>query len=438
MEDLAGYAGEALEFLKRAGAKIGDVVEVKTDWGSITGTLVPRYQYDDKEHIVLKLSNGYNIGLKLENLRDLKWRSAGEKPAFVAPKPLEAKGDLPRVAIMGTGGTIASRVDYRTGAVHATISSEELYALIPELSEIARIEPEILLSVYSENIAPEHWSRISERVANAVASGVEGVVITHGTDTMGYTAAALSFALQGVPVPVIIVGAQRSSDRPSSDAFLNLIGAVSIAGYASFSGVYIAMHESESDGKIALHHGTRVRKTHTSARDAFRSIGVPPVALWGRDGIEIREERLPERRRDADFAPKPRFEPRVALLKFFPSMPGLILEALANGGIRGIILEGSGLGHVNSKNIPTLRRFAEHGGLICMTSQCINGRVDMNVYDTGRDLLSAGVLPLDDMLPETALVKAMWILANSNSIGEARSVMRANLAGEITERTLRW
>ncbi len=438
MEDFAGYAGKTLEFLKRAGAGVGDVVEVSTEWGSITGTLVPRYQYDDKEHIVLKLSSGYNVGLKVESLKGLKRKSAGEKPAFVPPPLPETRGDLPRVTIIGTGGTIASRVDYRTGAVRAAISSEELYALIPELSEIAKIEPEILLSVYSENIEPEHWSKVAERVAKAIADGVDGVVITHGTDTMGYTAAAMSFALHGVPVPVVIVGAQRSSDRPSSDAVLNLIGAVSIAAYAGFSGVFVAMHENESDGKIALHLGTRVRKSHTSARDAFKSVGIQPVALWGREGLEIKAEKLPERRRGATFAPRPRFEPKVALLKFFPSMPGPLLDTLANAGIRGMIFEGSGLGHLNSKNIPILRRFAEHGGLVCMTSQCINGRVNMNVYDTGRDLLSAGVIPLEDMLPETALVKAMWVLANSNSIEEARSTMRANISGEITERTTKW
>ncbi|TLX98787.1 MAG: Glu-tRNA(Gln) amidotransferase subunit GatD [Thaumarchaeota archaeon] len=410
----------------RSEAGVGDMVEVGTEWGVITGTVVPRYQYDDDRHIVLKLPSGYNVGLSIDRLKGLTRKSSGEKPAFAPPPPPPSpKEDLPRVAILGTGGTIASRVDYRTGAVHPAISSEELYALIPELSEVARIEPEIIFSVYSENIEPENWSRIAERVSEAVAGGIDGVVITHGTDTLGYTAAALTFALQGVPIPVILTAAQRSSDRPSSDAVLNLVGAVSVAGYASFSGVYVAMHDSESDGRVALHLGTRVRKNHTSA------------TLWSREGLEIHLEGLPQRRKAAKFSSKPRFEAKVALLKFFPSMPLTLLEALANGGTRGVVIEGTGLGHVNSKNIPFIRRFAEHGGLVCMASQCINGRVNMNVYDTGRDLLSAGVIPLEDMLAETALAKAMWVLANSNSIEEARSMMRASLCGEITERTLR-
>lgn len=438
MADFDGYRGNSLEFLMRSEAGVGDMVEVGTEWGVITGTVVPRYQYDDDRHIVLKLPSGYNVGLSIDRLKGLTRKSSGEKPAFAPPPPPPSpKEDLPRVAILGTGGTIASRVDYRTGAVHPAISSEELYALIPELSEVARIEPEIIFSVYSENIEPENWSRIAERVSEAVAGGIDGVVITHGTDTLGYTAAALTFALQGVPIPVILTAAQRSSDRPSSDAVLNLVGAVSVAGYASFSGVYVAMHDSESDGRVALHLGTRVRKNHTSARDAFKSVGVSPAALWSREGLEIHLEGLPQRRKAAKFSSKPRFEAKVALLKFFPSMPLTLLEALANGGTRGVVIEGTGLGHVNSKNIPFIRRFAEHGGLVCMASQCINGRVNMNVYDTGRDLLSAGVIPLEDMLAETALAKAMWVLANSNSIEEARSMMRASLCGEITERTLR-
>src|SRR5256712_8136393 len=439
MADFDGYRGNSLELLRRSEAGVGDVVEVGTEWGVITGTLVPRYQYDDDKHIVLKLPSGYNVGLSIDRLKGLTPKSAGEKPAFAPPPPPppSPKEEIPRVVILGTGGTIASRVDYRTGAVHPAISSEELYALIPELSEVARIEPEIIFSVYSENIEPENWSRIAERVSEAVAGGVDGVVITHGTDTLGYTAAALTFALQGVPIPVILTAAQRSSDRPSSDAVLNLVGAVSVAGYASFSGVYVAMHDSESDGRVALHLGTRVRKNHTSARDAFKSVGVSPAALWSREGLEINLEGLPQRRKAAKFSSKPRFEAKVALLKFFPSMPLTLLEALANGGTRGGEFEGDRVGRLNYKSSTLFMRFSEHGGLVCMTSQCLNGRVNINVFDPGRDLLSAGVIPLEDMLAETALAKAMWVLANSNSIEEARSMMRSSLCGEITERTLR-
>lgn len=435
MDEYLGYRGEALRFLKENKVAVGDLIEVETDWGSISGLLVPRYQYDDDKHIVLKLRSGYNIGLAVNRLRSIRWRKEGEKPTFIHPKPPVGRENLPRVAVIGTGGTIASRVDYRTGAVHPAISAEDLYGLIPELSKVARIEPEVLMSVYSENLEPSHWALISERIINAINDGVDGVVITHGTDTMGYTAAALSFSIANVPIPVILVGAQRSSDRPSSDAVMNLIGAVSIAAKANISGVYVAMHFSKSDDKIALHRATRVRKNHTSARDAFESIGLPPAATWSNGRLRLNLD-LPARGDGSNFYPRPKFDDRVVLLKFYPSLPGNIIESIVGSGVRAIVIEGSGLGHINSKNIPVLKRFIENGGFVFMTSQCIWGRVNMNVYNTGRDLLAIGVIPLDDMLPETALVKAMWALANSSSAEEMKSLMLSNIAGEFCERTL--
>ncbi len=437
MADLAGYRGSALRFLRKARASVGDILEVTTDWGSISGTLVPRYEYDDDWHVVLKLPSGYNVGLDVSRLRTAKIKAKGEKPAFEPPPAPRSKAKLPRVLIIGTGGTIASRVDYRTGAVHSAVSAEELYALIPELSEIARIEPEILFSIYSENMGPLNWTKLARRVAKAVAEGLRGVVITHGTDTLGYTAAALSFALQEIPIPVVLTAAQRSSDRPSSDAADNLIGAVSVAARATFSGVYVAMHLSESDDGIAIHRGTRVRKNHTSARDAFESVGVPLAAVWRSNGLEQVDASLPERRGKAGYRAKARFEARVALLKFYPSMPTLLIDNLRKAGTRAIVLEGSGLGHVNSRNIAAVRNLAAKGRLVFMTSQCINGRVDMNVYDTGRDLLAAGAVPLEDMLAETALVKAMWALGNSRKVEDAKRLMTSNLAGEVTPRTFR-
>ena len=260
------------------------------------------------------------------------------------------------------------------------------------------------------------------------------MVVTTGTDVMGYTSAALSFALQGVPIPVLVVGSQRSSDRPSSDGYLNLIGATSLAVSAEFSGVYVVMHANSSDDLLAVHRGTRVRKNHTSARAAFESVGVEPVAYWTRRGTQLSSGTLPKRGREV-FSARPRFDEAVALLKFYPSMPTSYLEAIIGTGLKGLVIEGTGLGHVNSKNIAHLEKFIDGGGLVCMTSQCVWGRVEMNVYDNGRDLLEAGVLPLEDMLGETALAKMMWVLANSGSADERGKMMQANLAGEVTERS---
>ena len=433
MGDLSGYKGAALRFLKGAGASVGDVLEVQTARGTVAGTLVPRYLYGDEDHIVLKLKSGYNIGLSLSGLRGVSVKAKGEKPAFSAPAPPRAAKGLPRVLILGTGGTIASRIDYRTGAVHPAVSAAELHSLVPELSTVARIEPEIMFDVFSENITPKHWTRVARRIRRAVEDGVDGVVVTHGTDTLGYTAAALSFALIGVPIPVILVGAQRSPDRPSSDGPMNLVAAVSVAGRAEFSGVYVAMHLGESDDRVAFHGGTRVRKNHTSRRDAFVSVGVPLAAVWGPSGIEHAAEGLPPR--GGSFKPRTEFDERVALMKFHPAMHASLVAAARRWGARGIVVEGTGLGHVSKAVATELRSFIRGGGMVCMTSQCINGRVDMNVYDTGRDLLRAGVLPLEDMLAETALVKAMWALGNSATLAKAKELMVANLAGEMTART---
>ena len=395
--------------------------------------MVPRYLYGDEDHIVLKLKSGYNVGLSLSGLKAAAVKARGEKPSFSAPAPPKAARGLPRVLILGTGGTIASRIDYRTGAVHPAVSSAELHSLVPELSTVARIEPEIMFDVFSENITPAHWTKVARRIQRAVEEGVDGVVVTHGTDTLGYTAAALSFALIGVPVPVILVGAQRSPDRPSSDGPLNLVAAVSVAGQAEFAGVYVAMHMGESDDKVAFHGGTRVRKNHTSRRDAFVSVGVPLAAVWGRSGIEYASEGLP--RRGGVFKPRVRFDERAVLLKFFPAMDASLVAAARRGGARALVVEGTGLGHVGKAVAAELHSFIKGGGMVCMTSQCINGRVDMNVYDTGRDLLHAGVLPLEDMLAETAVVKAMWALGNAPTVAKAKELMVANLVGEMTTRT---
>ncbi len=433
MEDLPGYKGDSLRFLRKAGASVGDVIEVKTEWGSVSGTLVPRYLYGDGEHIVLKLKSGYNVGLSLGGLQEAKVVSRGEKPSFTALPPPKSPGGLPKVLLIGTGGTIASRIDYRTGAVHPAVTSAELHSLVPELSEVASVQPEILFSVFSENITPAHWSKLAQRIARAVDQGFDGVVVTHGTDTLGYTAAAMSFALAGVPIPVILVGAQRSPDRPSSDAPLNLVAAVSAAGNAGFAGVYVAMHIGESDDRVGLYRGTRVRKNHTSRRDAFESVGVPVAAILGREGVEYADEGLPPR--GGGFKPRPKFSPDASLLKFYPSMHASQFAAARRSGARAVIVEGTGLGHVSRECVKALGRFVKAGGLAFMTSQCIEGRVDLNVYDTGRDLLAEGVTPLQDMLAETALVKAMWALGNGRDAAMAKELMLADVAGETTTRT---
>ncbi len=435
---MQGYSGTTKELLERENVRIGDEIEVISNGKRYRGILMARYELSDPNYITLKLHNGYNIGIRVtKGVRVFKI-SAGVKPAFVRPPKPQILSDLPSVIIVSTGGTIASRVEYRTGAVRPALNADDLLAIVPELAGIARIDTEILYNVWSENIQVQHWIGMAEAVDRLIRKNVDGVVLTHGTDTMGYTAAALSFALQKPPVPVVLVGAQRSSDRPSSDATTNLIAAVATAAKAPFGEVVVAMHKWHSDDVIALHRGTRVVKLHTSSRDAFHSVNSRPIAYYQHGELRVIADDLNPRGSN-EYICKPKFDARAFLIKFFPSMKPDILNILADIGIKGFVIEGTGLGHVSSNWVPVIKELTEIGVFVGMTSQCKFGRVNMNVYDSGRDLLRAGVVPLDDMLAEVALVKLMWILGNFGDRAELEDIkelMLMNVAGEIRSRTL--
>jgi glutamyl-tRNA(Gln) amidotransferase, subunit D len=353
-----------------------------------------------------------------------------------------SQSQLPNLSLLSTGGTISSKIDYRTGGVMAALTAKELNDSIPELTGIANIDPEVVLSEYSENIKPEHWSLIARKVANNILSGkYDGIIVSHGTDTMHYTSAALSFALQNLPIPVVLVGAQRSSDRPSSDASLNLIGACTFATRSKFSGVFVAMHYSISDEVIACHIGTRVRKNHTSRRDAFQSIDVYPFSLIKKDQIEISRQyadlKFQERNKNLEsMVVRPNFENKVSLLKFYPGFDCRMIDYCVDLGHKAIILEGTGLGHINKECFSKIENAVNKGIIIFMTSQCIWGRTALTVYDTGRDLLNLGVIPLSNMTSETALVKAMWCFGNFKEEKEVIKTMTSNIANEFTNRII--
>ena len=435
LEEFLGYRGLALETLKKIGAEIGDFIRVTKGNQVYEGILIPRSEYGDEEHIVIKLKSGYNIGVRITPETRIEKIGKGEKPAFVAPPLPEQNPSLPKIAIISTGGTIASRVDYRTGAVRPALSASDLYSVVPELSNIARIDAQILFSLYSENIAPKHWAEMAKAVATQIMNGVDGVVVAHGTDTMGYSAAALSFALQNLPVPVIFVGSQRSADRPSSDAATNLAGAVLAAAKAPFAEVTVAMHETVSDTAIAIHRGTRVRKCHTSRRDAFKSINTQPIAKVENNTITMLTGDYYKRDPSKKLILKSEFNDKVALLKFYPGFNPTTIDWYVENDYKAIVLEGTGLGHVGTRCFKAVKNAVEKGVLIVMASQCIWGRVNMNVYDTGRDLQALGVIPLEDMLAETAAVKLMWIFGQTSSTEEAKRLLKTNIAGEISQRT---
>jgi glutamyl-tRNA(Gln) amidotransferase subunit D len=431
-----GYRGKALEALKKAHVEIGDIVRIPKEDEVYEGILIPRSEYGDETHVVIKLKNGYNIGITVTENTAIEKIGEGQKPAFAPPPIPEQTPGLPKVAIISTGGTIASRVDYRTGGVRPALTANDLYSVVPELAGIAEIETQILLSLFSEDITPHDWTEIAQSTAKHIFNGVSGVVIAHGTDTMGYTSAALSFALQNLPVPVVIVGSQRSADRPSSDAATNLVGAVLTASKAPFAEVTVAMHETTSDNCIAIHRGIKVRKLHTRRRDAFKSVNTTPIARVENRQISMLTNNYSKRDLSRKLTVMPKFEERVALIKSFPGMDPSIIEFYTGRSYRGIVLEGTGLGHVSKYCSSALMKAVQQGLVVGMTSQCIWGRINMNVYDTGRDLQALGIVPLEDMLPETALVKMMWVLAQTKDAEQAKKMMKTNIAGELLPRTV--
>lgn len=457
---LIGYKGVALDLLMKYQLAVGDTIKIITIDEENTGILMPRYESSDETHVVIKLRSGYNIGIGTEKIRSIvrltdHSQSAGgpstagkSKPPIPVDEYRESyefmrdsrRQGNPKIALIGTGGTIASKVDYRTGGVTAALSALELYDCVPELEDYASIEPEVLLNEFSENIKPAHWTIIANRIAEKVRSGnYQGIIVSHGTDTMHYTAAALSFALQNLPIPVVLVGAQRSPDRPSSDSAQNLLGATIFATKSDLSGVFVSMHATPSDDVIACHLGTRVRKNHTSRRDAFETIDGLPIALirGGNPQIEVQETGIKLKTRGhevQELVVRPNFDSKATLIKYYPGFDPEFIAHLVEKGYRAIILEGTGLGHVSSDCFRQLREAVESGTMVFLTSQCIWGRTKLTVYETGRDLLDIGVIPLSNMISETALVKAMWTLANTKDIKSAIRTMQENISNEISMR----
>lgn len=363
--------------------------------------------------------------------------SEGRIPRL-APPPLETKHDptKPDVTIVGTGGTIASRVDYRTGAVYPAFTPDEIYSAVPELAGIANIKVVEACNVFSEHLTPELWVKIGRTIAREINAGADGIVVAHGTDTMGYTAAALSFMFKGLFRPVMLVGSQRSSDRPSSDAALNLIGAVTAAAKSDIAEVCVVMHGSTEDDFCLIHRGTKVRKCHTSRRDTFQTINDIPIGMVKDGKITTFKNDYAKAKPEGKVELNAKFEPKVTLIKTYPGMRPEIIDSLVSLGYKGIILEGTGLGHIGKQCFQSVRKAVKHGVFVGMCSQCLYGRVNMEVYSTGRDLLRMGVIPLEDMLPETAFVKLSWALGQAKDLAHVKRIMLNNVAGEITSRSI--
>lgn len=404
----------------------------------------------DRSSVVLKLDNGYNIGIRFDKKMILKKTGPFAKLGAIPTVKLRNKQGLPEVSLIATGGTIGTHVDYRTGGVFMCRTPEEIIATAPDLENVVNLKGvHRPFTIASEDMNYTHWQQIADLVAKELNKGRRGVIVTHGTDTLHFTSAALSFMLKNLTKPVAIIGAQRSPDRGSFDGILNLMCGGCYVGHSNIGEVAVVMHGSSSDDFCLAHRGTKVRKMHSSRRDAFRSINELPLAkIWSNGKIETMNEnhrKFEDKKVEADTA----FEPKVAIVKFYPNSDPEIIDFYADKDYKGIVIEATGLGHVatgesgTTENeltkslswIPHIKSAVNRGIVVVITTQTLYGRVHPFVYRNLRLLYEAGVVFGEDMLPETAYIKLGWLLAHEKDSEKVKNLMLMNHAGEISAET---
>ncbi len=412
----------------------GDLVEISLVKTSYRGILLETPE-DEKGIVLLKLNSGYNIGFNKKDMLEIKvLRKFKEQEEKTEIKHQKGK---PNIAMIITGGTIASRLDSRTGAVSPLTKPEALFRFYPELFEkvnIARVEVPFMKA--SEDMDFRDWQKIA-RVAKELLNNPEihGVIITHGTDTLHYTSAALSFFLKNLNKPVVLTYSQRSIDRASSDANLNLQCAA-LAAISDIAEVMLVGHATTNDDYCYAMPGTKVRKMHTSRRDAFKVVNSKPFAKIWPDRIEIISDYKKRNKNKVKIDVK--FDDRVALIKVYPGQDPDILDYYSRKKYKGIVIEISGLGHVptNARKpwLNKLKEIQKKGMIICAASQTIYGRLDPWVYSNARELLKTGVIFLEDMLSETAFVKLGYVLAHPEWKNKIKEKMLENIAREFNDR----
>ena len=411
----------AEKLISDSGAEVHDRVRIETESMTYEGLIMPKHNFSEENIIILKLDNGYNIGVSTEGAKLSILSKAKVVESIVETK--KKNKDLQNITILGTGGTIASFIDYKTGAVSPAITAEQLVNSVKALDEIANINAEPLFSLASEDMKPNHWEDMAIKVKEIHDKNNHGIVIGHGTDTMAYSAAALAFQLPEISNPVVFTGAQRSPDRPSSDAHLNLVGAAKTA-MSDLGEVCIAMHETTDDRNVAIWRGNRARKAHSSMRNAFTSPNEGPIGIVS-DKIEWKRKYKSTSEKTTI---KAGFDDNIGMVWSHPGLSVQDWESIVNGK-NGVVIAGTGLGHINSELLDVIGKTTKNVP-VTMSSQCLSGSTNLNVYRNGRKLLEKGVVETYDMLPETAIVKMMWLSKHHpNKINE---MMGKNLVGEIS------
>lgn len=433
-EKYKGYRGEGKELLEKNELVIWDIVQIKTEKTQYEGIILPRIKHSVPNFINIKLENNYNIGVNVSEILEIQKIGKREAIYKIPEKEFPHNKNLPNLKLFGTGGTIASRLDYTTGAVIPSFTPGELFSAVPELAEICNLECEIVFEILSENMEPSNWQKLAEKVKEATNSGINGIIIGHGTDTMSYTSAALSFMLKDLSIPVVIVGSQRSSDRPSSDAALNLINAAIVAS-SDIAEVVISMLGSPSHDYGLIHRGTLVRKMHSSVRNTFRTINSIPLGMVQNRKIKMFTNDYKKKSKSKTQA-HTKFEKKIALIYSYPGNDNELVNFYIDNGYKGIVFAGTGLGHVSTTIYKSIERAVQEGITVLMTTQTLHGFVGMNVYSTGRELLNLGVIPGRNLLPEVAYVKLGWVLGQTSNPEEIKNLILQNIAGEFLEREI--
>lgn len=430
------------EETKDYSAQPGDMVHIHlTNNKILTGTLLPRptLHITQEEMYTLKLKTGYNMGIKKSSVKKIEIIEKYKTPSVTKTKNQERK-NIPTVSILSTGGTISSKIDYRTGGVYADYTADDFVHMCPELSEIANIRAKKIMGVMSEDMLSSDWLYLAKCIYEELQTDVSGVIVTMGTDILHYTTACMSFMLGKINKPVVFTASQRSIDRASTDAFMNLICAVKAAATFDGAEVMTCLHGTTNDDYCLLIRGTNVRKMHTSRRDAFRPINAPALAkVFVNKPLEILFTEY-KKRHEARFSLEPYFEDKVAFISIVPNMEPDIIDFYLQKGYRGIVIAGTALGHVNTwtkkSMIPYLKKAVDAGVCVVMCTQTLYGAVHQYVYTNLRKVsIEAGAIYVHDMLPEVAYIKLGWVLGKTKSVEKAKELMVTNVAGEINERT---
>lgn len=431
---LKGYKGKSIDILNKNRIEIWDIIQVKTNRTQLEGILMPRSEYSAPNFIEIKLENNYNVGINVNDVLEIKKIGKREAKYKIPEQKFPIKKNLPNLKLLGTGGTVASRLDYTTGAVIPSFTPSELFSAVPELAEICNLDCEVVFEILSENMKFQYWQKLAEKVKEAADSGIDGIIIGHGTDTMSFTSAALSFMLEQLSIPVVLTGSQRSSDRPSSDAAFNLLNAATVATF-DIAEVVVTMLGSSSHDYGLIHRGTLVRKMHSSVRDTFRTIDDIPLGMVKDRKVKM-FKRDYRKRSKSETKINTNFEKKIALIYSYPGMENEQIDFYIDRGYKGIVFAGTGLGHVSTFIYDSIERAIQEGITILMTTQTIHGFVGMNVYSTGRELQNFGVIPGKNLLPEVGYVKLGWVLGQTSDPKEIKELLLTNIAGEFIEREL--